>query len=73
MKHSKDWKDFIKHSSDIKDKDIHPNIDDYSPKETHNIDWISWYDCWMMNKREPIVTKLFITCRKFKISFVFNM
>ena len=38
MKHSKDWKDFIKHSSDIKDKGIHPNIDDYSPKETHNID-----------------------------------
>lgn len=33
MKHSKDWKAFIKYSSDIKDKDIHPNIDDYSPRK----------------------------------------
>ena len=72
LNHFKDPKAFMEYSNDI--QDVYKNIEDYNPIKKRKVliifdDMIA--DMINNNKLIPIVTELFIRCRKLNISIVF--
>ena len=72
LNHFKDPKAFMEYSNDI--QDVYKNIEDYNPIRKRKVliifdDMIA--DMINNNKLIPIVTELFIRCRKLNISIVF--
>ena len=72
LNHFNGPKAFMEYSNDM--QDVYKNIEDYNPKKTRKIlivfdDMIA--DMISNNKLNPIVTELFIRCRKLNISIVF--
>ena len=72
LNHFNDPKAFMEYSNDM--QDVYKNIEDYNPVKKRRIlivfdDMIA--DMISNNKLNPIVTELFIRCRKLNISIVF--
>ena len=72
LNHFNGPKAFMEYSNDM--QDVYKNIEDYNPKKTRKIlivfdDMIA--DMISNNKLNPVVTELFIRCRKLNISIVF--
>ena len=68
FKHFNDSKTFFKYSIDM--DDIYKNIEEYNPNKERKI-LIVFDDMIADEKRNPIVTELFIRGRKLNISLVF--
>ena len=73
LNHFNDPKAFMEYSNDM--KDVYKNIEDYNPIKKRKI--LIIFDDMIAdminnnNKLNPIVTELFIRCRKFNISIIF--
>ena len=72
LNHFNDSKAFMEYSNDM--QDVYKNIEDYNPIKKRKVliifdDMIA--DMINNNKLNPIVTELFIRCRKLNISIVF--